>query len=145
MHNECVPGREQLLKRGHIAAVQLGGNKIYELCDGKYGGNSDTDYHRCRMKGSRIILEEIRGNLDQITPREDGDAVVGREWMHEVGTMAVMNIGMCNTKICTLITMETQSVALALGSIENRVVPREMDMTNTEDSRDMYKVKVMLT
>jgi len=95
-------------------------------------------------RGLGSISEEIRGHLDRITPGEDGEVVMG-EGMNEVGTVTVMNLGMYGVKSCAPIIREPQAVALALGAAENRVVPREVDMDDVEDSGEIYEVKVMLT
>mmetsp|Transcript_14491 Transcript_14491/g.24000 ORF Transcript_14491/g.24000 Transcript_14491/m.24000 type:complete len:468 (+) Transcript_14491:86-1489(+) len=55
-----------------------------------------------------------------------------------MGTMTVMNLGMYGIKSCAPIIREPQSCALALGAMENRIVPSEV-----ED--ELYKESVMLT
>lgn len=55
-----------------------------------------------------------------------------------MGTMTVLNLGMYGIKSCAPIIREPQSCALALGAMENRIVPSEV-----ED--ELYKESVMLT
>jgi pyruvate dehydrogenase E2 component (dihydrolipoamide acetyltransferase) len=56
-----------------------------------------------------------------------------------MGTFTVMNLGMYGVKSCAPIIREPQACALALGTLENRIVP------NTEDPDQLYKEAVMMT
>lgn len=55
-----------------------------------------------------------------------------------MGTMTVLNLGMYGIKSCAPIIREPQSCALALGAMENRIVP-----STVED--ELYKESVMMT
>lgn len=72
---------------------------------------------------------------------EEGDSTgnFGPEFS-SMGTFTVMNLGMYGIKSCAPIIREPQACALALGAMENRIVPND-----DETSEDIYKESVMLT
>ena len=49
-------------------------------------------------------------------------------------TITIMNIGMYGVRSCAPIIREPQAVALALGALENRIVPND-----DEDSEDGHR------
>lgn len=58
----------------------------------------------------------------------------------EVGTFTVMNLGMYGVKSCAPIIREPQSCSLAIGALENRIVPND-----DPDSEEMYKESIAFT
>jgi pyruvate dehydrogenase E2 component (dihydrolipoamide acetyltransferase) len=58
----------------------------------------------------------------------------------DVGTFTVVNLGMFGVKSCAPIIREPQACALALGAIENRIVPND-----DPEGDDIYKESVMMT
>ena len=57
-----------------------------------------------------------------------------------MGTFTVLNVGMYGVKSCAPIIREPQACALALGALENRIVPND-----DEDSDEIYKESVVMT
>jgi len=57
-----------------------------------------------------------------------------------VGTFTLVNLGMFGVKSCAPIIREPQACALALGVIENRIVPND-----DAKSEEIYKESVMMT
>ena len=55
-----------------------------------------------------------------------------------VGTFTMMNLGMYGIKSCAPIIREPQSCALAIGALENRIVP-------SDDPDELYQESVMMT
>jgi len=58
----------------------------------------------------------------------------------DVGTFTMVNLGMFGVKSCAPIIREPQACALALGVIENRIVPND-----DAESEEIYKESVMMT
>jgi pyruvate dehydrogenase E2 component (dihydrolipoamide acetyltransferase) len=58
----------------------------------------------------------------------------------DVGTFTIVNLGMFGVKSCAPIIREPQACALALGVIENRIVPND-----DPKSEEIYKESVMMT
>jgi len=88
----------------------------------------------CGSKGLKAISEELN---TAVTAVENGE--VSPEFA-SVGTFTIMNLGMYGIKSCAPIVREPQSCALALGALENRIVPND----DTE-SDDIYKESVIMT
>ena len=88
----------------------------------------------CGKKGVAGISEELVKSTESLS--EDGDVVVPLE----AGTFSVVNVGMFGVKSCAPIIREPQSCALAIGALENRIVPNE-----DKDSEEMFKESVVMT
>ena len=94
-------------------------------------------------RGVKSISDDIKMAVAKLGPPdedgEEGTTAHGEEFS-AVGTVTVMNMGMYGVKSCAPIIREPQAVALALGAIENRIVPND-----DPDSEEIYKESVMLT
>mmetsp|Transcript_78378 Transcript_78378/g.227470 ORF Transcript_78378/g.227470 Transcript_78378/m.227470 type:complete len:475 (-) Transcript_78378:26-1450(-) len=88
----------------------------------------------CGGKGIKGISSELNSYVEAV---ETGD--FGSEFA-SMGTFTIMNLGMYGIKSCAPIIREPQSVALAIGSLENRIVPND-----DPDSDEIYKESVMMT
>jgi pyruvate dehydrogenase E2 component (dihydrolipoamide acetyltransferase) len=102
---------------------ELAGHKLYTLV-----------IRDCGSKGLKSILDEL--NL-AVLAAESGDLTSEFATM---GTLTIMNLGMYGVKSCAPIIREPQACALALGALENRIVPND-----DEDSEEIYKESVMMT
>jgi len=95
-------------------------------------------------KGLKSISADLNTALSYLQEQEEGtregknsDVVLPTTGM---GTFTVINLGMYNIKSCAPIITEPQSCALAIGTLENRIVPNEDD-----DSDEIYKESVVMT
>jgi pyruvate dehydrogenase E2 component (dihydrolipoamide acetyltransferase) len=88
----------------------------------------------CGGKGIGGISDELNSAVSAV---ESGE--VTSEFA-SMGTLTIMNLGMYGIKSCAPIIREPQAVALALGTIENRIVPND-----DPDSEEIYKQSVMMT
>lgn len=87
----------------------------------------------CSSKGLRAIGKELN---DAVSALEDeGATIVGG-----LGTFTVLNLGMYGIKSCAPIIREPQSCALAIGALENRIVPND-----DPESEEIYKESVVFT
>jgi pyruvate dehydrogenase E2 component (dihydrolipoamide acetyltransferase) len=84
-------------------------------------------------KGLRAISQELRTAMAAL--EEDDTAAVGG-----LGTFTVVNLGMYGITSCAPIIREPQACALAIGALENRIVPND-DM----ESEEIYKESVVMT
>ena len=87
-------------------------------------------------KGLKAIASDLKTFADALEPVEEGEeapSVLGG-----LGTFTVLNLGMYGVKSCAPIIREPQSCALAIGALENRVVP-------SDDEESPYKEAVMMT
>jgi pyruvate dehydrogenase E2 component (dihydrolipoamide acetyltransferase) len=83
-------------------------------------------------KGLAAISQELGTMTQQVMDASPSSAA-------GLGTFTIMNFGMYGIKSCAPIIREPQSSALALGALENRIVP------NDKDGDEIYKESVMLT
>jgi pyruvate dehydrogenase E2 component (dihydrolipoamide acetyltransferase) len=120
--------------------------RVYDSVDVNFViGSGDALYspviRDAGRRGVKSISDEINAAVAQLEPAEEGESVmpIGEEF-GAVGTVTVMNMGMYGVKACAPIIREPQAVALALGAIENRIVPND-----DADSEEIYKESVMLT
>eukprot|EP00569_Conticribra_weissflogii_P004969 CAMPEP_0171334006 /NCGR_PEP_ID=MMETSP0878-20121228/4379_1 /TAXON_ID=67004 /ORGANISM="Thalassiosira weissflogii, Strain CCMP1336" /LENGTH=507 /DNA_ID=CAMNT_0011835039 /DNA_START=110 /DNA_END=1633 /DNA_ORIENTATION=+ len=90
-------------------------------------------------KGLMAVSEEF-ARVSSVVEEEDA-AAEGAEGFGDVGTFTVVNLGMFGIKSCAPIVREPQACALALGAIENRIVPND---GGGEDG-EIYKESVMMT
>lgn len=88
----------------------------------------------CGAKGVKGISDELNSAVEAAETGEFGSEFA------TMGTFTVMNLGMYGVKSCAPIIREPQSVALAIGALENRIVPN-----NDPDSEEIYKESVMMT
>lgn len=88
----------------------------------------------CGRKGLKGISDELNSAMEAV---ESGEITPEFATM---GTVTIMNLGMYGVKSCAPIIREPQSVALAIGTLENRIVPND-----DPDSDQIYKESVMLT
>mmetsp|Transcript_14563 Transcript_14563/g.29442 ORF Transcript_14563/g.29442 Transcript_14563/m.29442 type:complete len:497 (-) Transcript_14563:214-1704(-) len=91
-------------------------------------------------RGVKAISDDVKAFISQLEPDDDDAALPVTEEFGAVGTVTFMNMGMFGIKACAPIIREPQAVALALGAIENRIVPND-----DADSEEIYKESVMLT
>lgn len=120
--------------------------RVYDSVDVNFVvGSGDALYspviRDAGRRGVKSISDDIKSAVAQLEPAEEGEAAMptGEEF-GAVGTVTVMNVGMYGVKACAPIIREPQAVALALGAIENRIVPND-----DTDSEEIYKESVMLT
>jgi pyruvate dehydrogenase E2 component (dihydrolipoamide acetyltransferase) len=101
-------------------------------------GNGDSLYtpviRDCGRRGLKSISDDLNAAVsslenDDLTPE-----------FGAMGTLTIMNLGMYGIKSCAPIIREPQACALALGALENRIVPNDV-----ENSDDIYKESVMMT
>jgi pyruvate dehydrogenase E2 component (dihydrolipoamide acetyltransferase) len=88
----------------------------------------------CATKGLKQISNELKDSLSRISREGSSEA------SSQVGTFTVLNLGMYGVKSCAPIIREPQSCALAIGALENRIVPND-----DPESEDIYKECVMFT
>lgn len=97
-------------------------------------------------KGLKSIQQDLNNAMTYLNASEDADDAAAAlpsapvEY-DSMGTFTVVNLGMYGIKSCAPIIREPQSCALALGALENRIVPNDDD---SEDA-DIYKESVVLT
>ncbi|KAL7465563.1 hypothetical protein ACHAXS_005883 [Conticribra weissflogii] len=93
-------------------------------------------------KGLMAVSREF-SRLSSVANRsddDDDDDDAASEGFGEVGTFTVVNLGMFGIKSCAPIVREPQACALALGAIENRIVPNDGG-----DEEEIYRESVMMT
>lgn len=88
----------------------------------------------CGAKGLKAISDELNTSMSAV---ENGDFT---SEFASVGTFTIMNLGMYGVKSCAPIIREPQACALALGAMENRIVPND-----DPDSDEIYKESVVMT
>jgi pyruvate dehydrogenase E2 component (dihydrolipoamide acetyltransferase) len=88
----------------------------------------------CGGKGLKSISDELNGAVSAV---ESGEVTSD---FASMGTVTIMNLGMYGVKSCAPIIREPQAVALALGALENRIVPND-----DVESEEIYKESVMMT
>jgi pyruvate dehydrogenase E2 component (dihydrolipoamide acetyltransferase) len=88
----------------------------------------------CGGKGLKGISDELNASVSAV---ESGELT---SEFASMGTVTIMNLGMYGIKSCAPIIREPQAVALALGALENRIVPND-----DQDSEQIYKESVMMT
>jgi len=88
----------------------------------------------CGAKGLKAISDELNTAVSAV---ENGDLTLE---FASMGTFTIMNLGMYGVKSCAPIIREPQACALALGAMENRIVPND-----DPDSNEIYKESVVMT
>eukprot|EP00565_Helicotheca_tamesis_P006500 CAMPEP_0185734428 /NCGR_PEP_ID=MMETSP1171-20130828/22458_1 /TAXON_ID=374046 /ORGANISM="Helicotheca tamensis, Strain CCMP826" /LENGTH=444 /DNA_ID=CAMNT_0028404419 /DNA_START=159 /DNA_END=1493 /DNA_ORIENTATION=- len=90
-------------------------------------------------RGVKAISDEVNAAVSAIEDAEEGVGPAG-DAFGPMGTFTIMNLGMYGVKSCAPIIREPQACALALGAIENRIVPND-----DPDSEEIYKQVTMVT
>lgn len=88
----------------------------------------------CGAKGLKGISDELNA---AVTAVDEGE--LSSEFA-SMGTFTILNLGMYGVKSCAPVIREPQAVALAVGALENRIVPND-----DPDSEDIYKESVVMT
>jgi pyruvate dehydrogenase E2 component (dihydrolipoamide acetyltransferase) len=105
-------------------------------------GSGDSLYtpvlRDCASKGLKGISKELGDAVAALEPVEEGQEAPAR--LGGVGTFTVMNLGMYGIKSCAPIIREPQACALAVGAMENRIVPND-----DPNSEEIYKESVVMT
>lgn len=103
-------------------------------------GNGDALYTPViRDVGKRGVKSLSEDVTNFVSALEEEEPSLGEEF-NAMGTFTVMNLGMYGIKSCAPIIREPQACALALGALENRIVPND-----AQDSDEIYKESVMMT
>lgn len=89
----------------------------------------------CGAKGIKSISDELNAAVEAV---ESGEQLTSD--FATMGTFTIMNLGMYGIKSCAPIIREPQACALALGTLENRIIPND-----NPDSEEIYKEAVMMT
>ena len=85
-------------------------------------------------RGVKSLASDLKSAVAAVEGTIEGDLMPN---FLTIGTITVMNLGMYGIKSCAPIIREPQSCALALGVIENRIVP--------SNDEALYKESVMMT
>ncbi|CAB9522053.1 acetyltransferase component 3 of pyruvate dehydrogenase complex, mitochondrial [Seminavis robusta] len=91
----------------------------------------------CGGKGIASIGDELTKSMESLDPNDEGEMLLPSG---EAGTFSVVNVGMFGVKSCAPIIREPQACALALGALENRIVPND-----DKDSEEIFKESVVMT
>jgi len=104
-------------------------------------GSGDTLYtpviRGCGTKGVKSIASDLSSAVSTLEEAEENEEVPPPS---EMGSFTVMNVGMYGIKSFAPIIREPQACALAIGALENRIVPN--DDVNSEE---IYKESVVMT
>jgi pyruvate dehydrogenase E2 component (dihydrolipoamide acetyltransferase) len=104
-------------------------------------GNGSTLYapviRDVGSRGLKAVSDDFAAATSALEENEETPTAAG---FGDVGTFTMVNVGMFGVKSCAPIIREPQACALALGVIENRIVPN--DDVNSEET---YKESVMMT
>jgi pyruvate dehydrogenase E2 component (dihydrolipoamide acetyltransferase) len=87
----------------------------------------------CAKKGLKQLSTELKTAVTSLESSGSGP-------VSDVGTFTVLNLGMYGVKSCAPIIREPQSCALAIGALENRIVPND-----DPKAEEIYKESVMFT
>jgi pyruvate dehydrogenase E2 component (dihydrolipoamide acetyltransferase) len=88
-------------------------------------------------RGLKAVSDDFAAATSAVEASEETPTAAG---FGDVGTFTMVNVGMFGVKSCAPIIREPQACALALGVIENRIVPND-----DVDSEEIYKESVMMT
>ena len=104
-------------------------------------GNGSTLYapviRDVGSRGLKAISDDFAAASAAVEDSEETPTAAG---FGDVGTFTMVNLGMFGVKSCAPIIREPQACALALGVIENRIVPND-----DASSEEIYKESVMMT
>lgn len=90
-------------------------------------------------KGLKSVSDDVAA-ATSVVEGEEGSDPTTVPGFGDVGTFTMVNLGMFGVKSCAPIIREPQACALALGVIENRIVPND-----DAESEEIYKESVMMT
>jgi pyruvate dehydrogenase E2 component (dihydrolipoamide acetyltransferase) len=112
--------------------------RVYESIDlnvvvGSGDSLSTPVLRDCAKKGLKQLSTELKSAVSSLESTGSGP-------VSDVGTFTVLNLGMYGVKSCAPIIREPQSCALAIGALENRIVPND-----DPEGDEMYKESVMFT
>jgi len=94
-------------------------------------------------KGLKSISSDLNAAISHLQQQEEATEEANSDLVPPttgMGTFTVINLGMYNIKSCAPIITEPQSCALAIGTLENRIVPND-----DADSDEIYKENVVMT
>lgn len=91
-------------------------------------------------KGLKAVSDDVATATSVVEGGVEGSDPTTVPGFGDVGTFTMVNLGMYGVKSCAPIIREPQACALALGVIENRIVPNDVDK-----SEEIYKESVMMT
>lgn len=120
--------------------------RVYDSVDiNVVAGSGDTLFtpviRDCGKKGVKGISDELAGIMAHLEDDgEAGESAAVAPPASAMGTFTVLNVGMYGVKSCAPIITEPQACSLALGALENRIVPND-----DEDSDEIYKESVVMT
>jgi pyruvate dehydrogenase E2 component (dihydrolipoamide acetyltransferase) len=113
--------------------------RVYESVDiNVVVGNGNALYTPVLRDAGGRGVASIGADLKNFIAASEGDEDLSQEF-GSMGTFTVMNLGMYGIKSCAPIIREPQACALALGAMENRIVPSD------EGEEEIYKESVVLT
>jgi pyruvate dehydrogenase E2 component (dihydrolipoamide acetyltransferase) len=99
-------------------------------------GNGDALYTPVLRNVGKRGVASISEDLTKFVAATEGEDL--SDDFLAMGTFTVMNLGMYGIKSCAPIIREPQACALALGAMENRIVP-------SDNEEELYKESVMMT
>lgn len=91
-------------------------------------------------KGLKAVSDDFATATSVVEGGVEGSDPTTVPGFGDVGTFTMVNLGMFGVKSCAPIIREPQACALALGVIENRIVPND-----DAKSEEIYKESVMMT
>lgn len=91
-------------------------------------------------KGLKAVSDDVAIATSVVEGGVEGSDPTTVPGFGDVGTFTIVNLGMYGVKSCAPIIREPQACALALGVIENRIVPND-----DAKSDEIYKESVMMT
>lgn len=92
----------------------------------------------CGGRGLSSISDALNAAVSVLEEGDDAPALTPN--FGAMGTFTIMNLGMFGIKSCAPIIREPQACALALGALENRIVPND-----DPKSDEIYKQSVVMT
>lgn len=90
-------------------------------------------------RGLKAVSDDV-ATATSVVDGEEGSDPTTVPGFGDVGTFTMVNLGMFGVKSAAPIIREPQACALALGVIENRIVPND-----DAESEEIYKESVMMT
>ena len=90
-------------------------------------------------RGLKALSDDVAA-ATAVVEGEEGSDPTTVPGFGDVGTFTIVNLGMFGVKSAAPIIREPQACALALGVIENRIVPND-----DAESEEIYKESVMMT
>ena len=93
-------------------------------------------------RGLKSVSDDVAAAAAAVAGDDDGESADPSSvpGFGDVGTFTMVNLGMFGVKSCAPIIREPQACALAIGAIENRIVPND-----DPDADEIYKESCMMT